>query len=430
MQDTKEKPALLGGVPVMSEPLGLIHNIGEEEVEAAVRVLRRGPLSGFHGTWGEKFFGGTEVRAFEAAFTERFKVKHAITFNSATTALHGAMVALEIGPGDEVIVAPYSMACSATCVINNSGVPVFADIDDKIFCMDPESIRSKITKYTKAIVVVNLYGQAAPLDEIMAIAREHNLKVVEDNAQSPGAMYKGKYVGTMADIGIWSLNVNKVIQSGEGGILTTNDERYALRAALSRNHGESVVDDIPGYEGPMFGSNYRMTEIEAAIAREQLKKLDFLNGKKIELAEYLTSKLKEIPGIITPYIPLENTHVYFCYAIKIDEGRLGMSRNLFVKAVAAEGFPMGRGYVKPIYHLKVFQERRAFNNTHFPFEFAGYDGKPDYSKGSCPVVERMYDKDLVSIFLCQYPRTTAFIDQFVSAIKKVLVHKDELRVLE
>ena len=430
MKNTQERPALLGGEPVLKEPLGLIHNIGDEEVEAVTRVLRRGPLSGFHGTWNEKFFGGEEVRRFEKRFAEYFKVKHAVTFNSATTALHGAMVALSIGPGDEVIVAPYSMACSATCVVNNGGIPIFADIDDRTFCMDPKSIRQKISKYTKAIVVVNLYGQTAPMDEIMTIAKEHNLKVVEDNAQSPGATYKGKFAGTIADIGIFSLNVNKVVQSGEGGILTTDNDRFALRAQLCRNHGESVIDDIPGYDaGPIFASNYRMTEVEAAIAYEQFGKLDFFNGKKIELAEYLTAQLESIPGITTPYIPPENTHVYFSYPIKVDEKKLGMTRDLFVKAVTAEGFPMGKGYVKPIYHLKVFQEKRAFNNTHFPFEFPGYDGKPDYSKGSCPVVERMYDKELVAIFLCQYPRTTAFIDQFVFAIKKVLAHKEELMEL-
>lgn len=429
MQSTQDKPALLGGEPVRKEPLELIHNIGEEEIEAAVRVLRRGPLSGFHGTWGEKFFGGPEVVQFEKLFAERFKVKHAVSFNTATTALHGAMVALEIGPGDEVIVAPYSMACSATCVINSGGIPVFADIDERTFNMDPASIRSKISKYTKAIVVVNLYGQAAALDEIMAIAREHNLKVVEDNAQSPGATYKGKYAGTIADIGIWSFNVNKVMQAGEGGVLTTNDDRYALRAQLCRNHGESVIDDIPGYEGPMFGSNYRMTELEAAIASEQLKKLDFFTEKKRELISYVELQLKDIPGIITPHVPSENTHVYFQYAIKIDEATFGMSRDLFVKAMVAEGFPIGRGYVKPIYWLKVFQERRAFNNTHFPFEYPGYEGKPDYSKGSCPVVERMYDKELIAIFLFWYPRDRAFADSFISAVRKVLAHKDELKAL-
>ncbi len=424
-----DKPALLGGEPTLKEPFGIVHNIGEEEIEAVAKVMRRGPLSGFHGTWGPNFLGGPEVQAFEKKFAEYFGVKHAVTFNSATTALHGAMIALEVGPGDEVIVAPYSMAASATCVVNSGGVPVFADIDDKTFCMDPESIRSKISKYTKAIVVVNLYGQAAPVDEIMAIAREHNIKVVEDNAQSPLAMYKGRKVGTIADIGVWSLNVNKAMQTGEGGVVTTNDDRYALRAQLARNHGESVVDDIPGFEGPMFGSNYRFNEIEAAIASVQLDRLETITKHKVMLGEYLTSKIKDIPGLVVPHIPEGSTHVYFLYPIKIDEEKLGMSRDLFHKAMTAEGYSMGRGYVKPIYHLKQFQERRAYNNTHFPFEFPGYDGKPDYSKGSCPVVERMYAKELVLTQICQYPRPKEVIDQFVSAIQKVLAHKDELKAL-
>lgn len=420
---------MLGGEPTLKEPFGIVHNIGEEEIEAVARVMRRGPLSGFHGTWGPNFLGGQEVQAFEKKFAQYFGVKHAVTFNSATTALHGAMIALEIGPGDEVIVAPYSMAASATCVVNSGGIPIFADIDDKTFCMDPESIRSKISKYTKAIVVVNLYGQAAPMDEIMAIAREHNIKVVEDNAQAPLAMYKGRFVGTIADIGIWSLNVNKAIQTGEGGIVTTNDDHYALRAQLARNHGESVVDDIPGFEGPMFGSNYRLGEIEAAMASVQLERLETITKHKAMLAERLTSQIKDIPGLVVPHIPEGNTHVYFLYPIKIDEEKLGISRDLFHKAMAAEGYPMGRGYVKPIYHLKQFQERRAYNNTHFPFEFPGYDGKPDYSKGSCPVVERMYAKELVLTQICQYPRPKEAIDQFVFAIRKVLAHKDELKAL-
>src|SRR5262249_16880041 len=154
-----DKPALLGGTPTRTELLGLIHNMGQEEIDAVTRVLKRGPLSGFAGTWSPNFLGGPEVKSFEEAFATRFGVKHAVAYNSATTALHGAMVALEIGPGDEVIVGPYSMACSATCVINSGGVPIFADIDERTFCMSPESIRSKITKHTKAIVVVDLYGQ-------------------------------------------------------------------------------------------------------------------------------------------------------------------------------------------------------------------------------------------------------------------------------
>ncbi len=429
MEDTKSTLALFGGPQALTEPLQAIHNTGREEIEAVERVITRGPLSGFVGTPGEKFKGGPEVRRFEEMFAQRFGVKHAVTFNSATTALHGAIVALEIGPGDEVIVPPYSMAASATCVLQNGAVPIFADIDENTFCISPESIRARITKYTKAIIVVNLFGQAAAMDEIMAIAKEHNLKVIEDNAQSPGATYKDKLLGTIADIGVFSLNVNKIVQAGEGGILVTNNDKYAHRAQLLRNHGESVVDALPEYtDGPIFGSNYRMTEIEAAISYEQISKLDFLTSKRLELCTYLTQKLSAlaIDGITLPYIPPENTHVYFQYAMKIDEAKLGISRNMLAKALIAEGFQMSAGYVKPIYLLRVFQERKAFNNTHFPFEYDGYDGNPNYDHGLCPVVERMFEKELLATQLCQYPRTTKHIDQFVEALQKIIAHKDEL----
>lgn len=423
----QEKLALFGGKPVLSEPLLPTHNVGEEEIAAATRVLRGGPLSGFIGAAGEKFFGGPEVRRFENRFKEKFGVTHAVAFNSGTTALHAAIAALQIGPGDEVIVPPYTMAASAVCVVMNGAVPVFADIDPQTFCLDPQSVRAKITKHTKAILVVHLFGQSADMDAIMAIAKEHNLKVIEDNAQSPAATYKGRYVGTIGDVGMFSFNVNKVVQCGEGGVLVTNNDTYALRAQLLRNHGESAVDDIPNYSaGPIFGSNYRMTELEAAVAYEQLEKLDRFNAHKVELCEYLTEKIAGIQGLEAPYIPEGNTHVYFQYAMKIDEDTLGLSRNRLADAMNAEGFPMSKGYVKPVYHLRMFQERKAFNQTHFPFEYDGYDGKPDYTKGSLPVVERLHFKEVATTMLCQYPRTKENIDLFVVALKKVLAHRDEL----
>ena len=425
--ETQGKPALLGGRPTLQEPLPSPHNVGEEEVAATARVLRGGPLSGFVGVAGDKFYGGAEVRRFEARFAQYFGVKHAVSFNSGTTALHGTIAALGIGPCDEVIVPPYTMAASAVCVVMNGAVPVFADIDPRTFCLDPKSVREKITKYTKAILVVHLFGQSADMDAIMAIAKEHNLKVIEDNAQSPAATYKGRYAGTIGDVGMFSFNVNKVAQCGEGGVLVTNDDNYALRAQLLRNHGESVVDDLPGYDaGPIFGSNYRMTELEAAVAYEQLEKLERFNAHKVGLCEYLTAQLSGIPGITTPHIPEGNTHVYFNHALLIDESKLGLSRDLLCKAMAAEGFPLGKGYVKPVYHLRMFQERRAFNQTHFPFEYDGYGGAPDYRKGSLPVVERLHFKELVATQLCQYPRTKETIDLFVVALKKVLAHRDAL----
>ncbi len=169
-----------------------------------------------------------------------------------------------------------------------------------------------------------------------------------------------------------------------------------------------------------------MTEIHAVICAEQLKKMDFLNKERIALAEYLTKCLKKIKGIETPYLLPKTKHVYYVYPMKIKEKILGISRDRFVDAMAAEGFPMSKGYVLPIYLLPLFQKRRVFNKTHFPFEYENYTGKPDYSKGICPVCERMYEREFTFTAICQYPRTRREIDLFVGAVKKVLLNKQGL----
>lgn len=431
MKRTK-KPALAirGGTPVMKSLLPEPHNIGAKEIAAVVRVMKKGPLSGFLGTHSPRFHGGEQVRKLESAFAKKFKMKHAVSFNSATTALHGAIVALGIGPGDEVIVPPYTMSASATAVLINGAVPIFADIDEKTFCIDPASVEKRITPYTKAIMVVNLFGQAADFGKLVPIAKKYNLKIIEDNAQSPGAQWRGKYTGTIGDIGVFSLNVHKAVQTGEGGLLVTNDPTYAFRAQLCRNHGESVVDEMPNYTaGPIFGSNYRMSEVTAATALVQLSRMDDLTKKRQQLARHLEKALAaaRIKGLTSAYTAPGNTHVYYRYALKVDEKKLGITRDQLVDAMAAEGFGMSKGYVKPIYLLPLFQERKAFNQTHFPFENNYYKGKPDYAKGLCPVVERMYEKEFTLTDVCQHPRTKRHVDMFVQALKKVLVHKDELQ---
>ena len=413
---------------MLKKPMPEVHNVGREEIAAATRVIKEGPLSGFLGAASSRFLGGKYVKLFERDFSKKFKVKHVVAFNSATTALHAAIVALGIGPGDEVIVTPFTMSASATAILMNGATPIFADIDEQTFCIDPKSVESRITKNTKAIMVVNLLGQAADYSRLLPLAKKHGLKIIEDNAQSPEAKWRGQYVGTIGDIGVFSLNVHKAIQTGEGGILVTNDPTYALRAQLCRNHGESVVDGMPEYDaGPIFGSNYRMSEVIAAMARVQLSRLPFLTKKRVALAKRLEKAIRSIPGISPAYVAPDNTHVYYRFAIKFDEKILGVSRDKIARAMAAEGFPLSIGYVKPTYLLRLYQERKAFNNTHFPFEKnTYYDGSPDYSKGICPVAERMYETELTVSDICQHPYTASHVDLFVEALKKVIQHKDEL----
>jgi dTDP-4-amino-4,6-dideoxygalactose transaminase len=200
-------------------------------------------LSGFLGTWSPAFYGGTKVQELERNWEAYFGVKHAVTVNSATSGLYAAVGAARVGPGDEVIVSPYTMTASASAAIVYGAIPVFADIDEETFCITPKTIRERLSPYTKAIIVVDLLGHPAEMDEIIEIARERNLVVIEDAAQAPGGTYHDRYTGTLAHIGVFSLNYHKTIHTGEGGVVVTNDSDLAERVALIRNHGEVVVKD-------------------------------------------------------------------------------------------------------------------------------------------------------------------------------------------
>lgn len=418
--------AILGGKPTKATPFRLAHFLGRKDVKAVTDILKKGPLSDFIGAPGPFFLGGKHVRSLERAVAKKYRVKHAVSFNSATTALHGAIIALGIGPGDEVIVPPYTMSASAMAILANGAVPIFADIDEKTFCLDPKSVEERVTKNTKAIMAVNLFGQAADFEGLLAIAKRHDLRIIEDNAQSPGATWRGKFAGTIGDIGVFSFNVHKTVQSGEGGVLVTNKDSYALRAQLARNHGENLVESLP-HVGPIIGSNWRMTEIAAAIAAVQLSQQGKYTRTRIALARQLTRRLQGVNGLKLPFVARDNTHVYFAYPLRVDEEKLGMSRDMLVKAMAAEGFPMSRGYVRPLYFLPVFQEQKAFNDTHFPFKSNYYDGNPDYSKGSCPVAERLHEKEFTFTMSAHQLYTPRDIDLFVRALTKVLAHKGDLR---
>jgi dTDP-4-amino-4,6-dideoxygalactose transaminase len=422
------KLAINGGTPVRTTPFPRYNTIGEEEKRAVIEVLDSGVLSGFLGTWSPAFYGGSRVQQLERDWEEFFRVKHAITVNSATSGLYAAVGAAGVEPGDEVIVSPYTMTASASAAIVYGGIPVFADIDEETFCITPASIRARLSKYTKAIVVVDLLGHPAEMDEIMAIAREHNLVVIEDAAQVPGGSYKGRYTGTLADISVFSLNYHKTIHTGEGGVCVTNDDRFADRLALIRNHGEVVVKD-KGTEDivNLVGFNYRMTEMEAAVGIEQLKKLPSLHPPRVACADYLTSRLKDFPGLKTPVVREGVVHGYYRYALRFDPDVVGVSRDRFVDALNAEGIPMVKGYTEPLYLEPMYQKRIAYGSKGWPWVGSGWNGSVDYSLGSCPVIERLYYRELMCTDACHANMTFADLDDVVAAFQKVYDSLDELR---
>lgn len=410
------KLAIHGGTPVISQPLPADNTIGAEELAAVTRVFERGSLSGFYGNWGPEFLGGTAVREFEQAWATHFKVPHAVSVNSATSGLFAAIGAAGISPGDEVIVPPTTMSATAMAPLLYGGIPVFADIDPDTFCLDVESVRAAITPKTRAILAVNLFGHPAPLAALAALAREKGLVLIEDNAQGPLAAENGRFAGTVADIGVFSLNYHKHIHSGEGGVCVTRDPELALRLQAIRNHAENIV--TPGAIkdlANMVGFNYRMSEMSAAVGASQLRKIDAEVGRRQSLAERLSEGVRGLVGVTPPVVRPGCRHVYYLWVLKLDERALGVSRADFSAALAAEGFPHGTGYVEPLYLLPLFQRRVAIGRDGWPFTLS--DRR--YPRGLCPVAERMHEHEFLSFETCAYRLSDSHLDSLIEAFRKV-----------
>ena len=424
---TAQTLALLGGTPVRSEPLPLYNMIGEEEKAAVMQVLDSGVLSGFAAQPNSEHYGGVWIEGLEEDYCKRFGVKHAIAVNSATTALHASLAAMGIGPGDEVIVPPHTMSASATAVLFTGAVPIFADIEADYFCIDPQSVEANITPYTKGILGVNLFGQPASLVKLKKIAEKHGLFLLEDNAQAPGATIEGRWTGTVGDAGVFSLNRHKAMQCGEGGVIVTNDDRIAEVSRLVRNHGEVLVQDL-GVQNIVnaVGLNYRMTNMEAAVAKVQLGRLDAINTPRVELANALRESLSEIEGMEPCQVREDCTHVYYFFPIKYNEKATGLPRDLFVEAVEAEGYLLKGGYVKPIYLEPLYQKKICFGDKGYPFTANPRNDQLSYAKGLCPVVERLQDSELMWTNITYPPMGIADMNNFVEACRKVLSNKDVL----
>ena len=440
------KPAVLGGKPVFDKPFAPYLTLGKEELVAVQNVMEGGNLSGFIGAWCPEFHGGSKVKELEHNWSDYFGVKHAIAVNSATSGLYASIGALGIEPGDEVIVTPTTMTATVTGIVLYQAIPIFADICPYTFCIDPREIEKKITDKTRAIIGVDIYGETAEWDEINEIAKKHGIKVIEDAAQSFGGTYNGRKSGTLADIGVYSLNRHKHVHCGEGGICVTNDDELAERIKLIRNHGEAVVGD-KGTENivNIIGFNYRMTEIEAAIAVEQLKKLDHYVDQRRNICETIIQSFSNVDGIVPPLdspiqfpdqykdccrpVSTVTKHVYYYLCFTVDREKLGMSRKAFVRAMIEEGVPLGEGGYIPIYLQPMYQNKIAFGSKGYPFTADYYGKEISYPRGLCPIAEKMWFEDLFYVQVQNYVPTDEQIKRFKHAAQKVIHHKDEINRL-
>jgi dTDP-4-amino-4,6-dideoxygalactose transaminase len=425
---TEGRLALNGGEKSITRTFSRYNPIGIEEVNAAHGVVESGVLSQFLGCWDPDFYGGPKVKEFERACEAFFGVKHAITVNSWTSGLIAAVGAIGIEPGDEVIVSPWTMCASATAILHWNAIPVFADIEPDTFCLDPHSVEANITPQTRAIMAIDIFGQSADMKVLRAIADKHKLKIVSDAAQAPAAYYGDRYAGTLGDIGGYSLNYHKHIHTGEGGILVTDDDLYAERLRLIRNHAEAVVGD-KGIDSlvNMVGYNFRLGEMECAIGIEQLKKLKSLVAARQHCAERLSAGLAGLIGLRGPQIRAGSTHAYYMYPMILDTALLGVSRDKIYAALAAEGVPgLAHGY-QNVHLLPMYQRKIAYGSKGFPWSSDICRRSVDYRKGICPVAEKLHDETYMGLEMCTYELSHEDIDFIVAAFYKVWKGMESIR---
>jgi perosamine synthetase len=342
--------------------------IDEDDIEAVIEVLK-----------GSYLTTGPYLAKFEQAVAEYVGAKYAVAFSNGTAALHGACFAAGIGNGDEVITTPMTFAASANCVIYQGGTPIFSDIDEKTYNIDPNKIEEKISDKTKAIIPVDFTGQPTELDGILEIAKKHNLVVIEDAAHALGAVYKGKKVGSISDMTMFSFHPVKHITTGEGGIITTNNRKYYDKLLQFRSHGitreQEKLNEYHGswyYEMQFLGYNYRMTDIQAALGTSQLKKIDQFVELRRKYVSIYNEAFKEMDEIITPFQHENGESSWHLYIIRLNLDKLTTSRREIFEAL---------------------QQQNIGVNVHYiPVYFQPYYQQLGYQKGICPNAEKLYNE--------------------------------------
>ncbi len=359
---TDEILAIHGGQPYRTQAFPSVGNasgrmLGDEEIALLTEVIREGKLNRV---------GGTKVAKLEAEFAEIYGAKHAIAATSGTAALHVAMGALNLEPGDEVITTTITDMGTVIAILMCNLVPIFADVDPRTGIITAETIAKQITPKTRAIIVVHLFGQMADMDPILALAKERNLLVIEDCAQAHMSEYKGHTAGTMGIMGCFSFQQSKQMTTGDGGMVITDDDGLANRARLFADKGWPRMGD---YRGHLFlGPNYRLTELQGAVGLAQVRKIHEIVARRRRSAELLAKLLKEIPGVNPPYITPGANPTWWIFSFTIDEKALGVSSADFGKAIRAEGAPFSMGYIpNPVFEYPVIAERKTFGTSGIPW---------------------------------------------------------------
>ena len=344
--------AVDGGRPVRSERLPYGRQwLADDDVAAVLAVLRSDWLT-----------TGPKVDEFERAFAETVGAKEAVAVSSGTAALHAAMHAVGVGPGDEVIVPPMTFAATANCVVYQGGTPVFADVNPDTLLIDPVQVERKITVRTKAIIAVDYAGQPCEYGALQRIADQYDLALVADACHALGGSHEGRAVGTLADLSVFSFHPVKHITTGEGGMITTNNAHLARRMRVFRNHGITTDHRQREQRGSWFyemaelGYNYRISDIQCALGLSQLQKLSIWVCRRQEIAGLYQKAFAQMPAIVPLRVRTDVSHAYHLYVVRLDLERLSVDRGTFFAALRAEGIGVNVHYV-PV-HLHPFYRER------------------------------------------------------------------------
>jgi dTDP-4-amino-4,6-dideoxygalactose transaminase len=404
------KLALLGGRPLREKPWPAWPRHDEREREAAVRVADSG-----------RWQSGPEVEAFEKAFGEYTRAGHAIAMMNGTVTMEAALRAFGIGPGDEVIIPTHTFIATALAVLMVNAVPVFADSEPESYNIDPQEIEKAISGRTKAVIPVHVGGVPCDMDAILAIAKKHQLRILEDAAHAHGSEWRGKRIGSVGDISSFSFQTGKVITSGDGGALTTGDEALAALCRSLREFGYRHPE-------PLKTSNYRMTEFQAAILQVQLSRLDEQISVRAGNARYLAECLSGIGGLALAARDERVSRLSWYLAhLKYDARHFGgLPKQRFIDAMRAEGAPVSNVY-QPLHSLPLFTQRR-FGPWGCPVTCEKYGEPIDYRAVSCPVADRAYREEGLWLDHDEgvLGGSRADVEGWVGAVEKVKENLSEL----
>jgi perosamine synthetase len=404
--------AVNGGQRVRTAPLPTVNDIsgrtfGDEELANLTEAISSGKLFRY---------GGKFVTKFEEDFAAKLNMKHAVAVTSGTAAIHTALGALNRDVAQEMITTPITDMGTVAPIMLQNCIPIFADLELDYFDLLPESIESRITEKTQAIIVVHLFGQPANMDAILAIGKKHNIAVIEDCCQSYLSRYKGKLVGTMGEIGCFSLQQSKHMSSGDGGIIVTNDDELARRARLFADKGWPRGGGVREYG--FLGLNYRMNELTGAVASAQVGKVEGVVQNRRAVANGITQRLAGVPGIVTPKVREGCEHSWWLYPFMIDEAALTISPKDFAAAVSAEGIGVGHGYIgQPIYMCQILQDKATYGESQCPFSCPHYGKELTYKEEDCPNTLEILRRLLIAP--CNEFFTEQEIDDIAGAITKV-----------